>query len=237
MKHGVQRITISTVISAAGIRLLAAVLSLCLWQPARAEPATANAPANAQANTPQAAPAHTPDTAQAREHYLRGERLFALGRFGEAMAAYEAAYELSSLPELLFNIGQCHRNLGNYESAVFSFQQFLKHKPEAPNREAVRALIQELETAMADADAGTRGNLVGAGPVGPEHAPGRSRWWLWSGAVAVAVTATLVTVWLTGDSDIPGSDLGNLDFEHDRKRISSRRARDVLLGIGHELRW
>ena len=240
MKHGAA--------SMSGIRQLAAVaglfLCLCASRQARTEPGSPPAPARAE-DAHAAEPAHAPDIERAREHYTRGERLFALGRFREAMAAYEAAYEASSLPELLFNIGQCHRNLGNYQSAVFSFQQYLKHKPEAANRDAVRALIQELETAMAAADERSRGNPMDA-TTGLEqseqsgrrdHASSATRWWLWSGAAAVAVTATLAALWLRGDSDVPGSDLGNLDFEYDGKRTSSRRARGLLLGLGHELRW
>jgi tetratricopeptide (TPR) repeat protein len=70
---------------------------------------------------------------------------FELGNFREALEEYERAYQIAPLPGFLFNIGQCHRNLGNLKKAVFSFRHYLRKKPEARNREAVMTLIRELE--------------------------------------------------------------------------------------------
>src|SRR5262249_44458780 len=53
----------------------------------------------------------------------------------------------SQAPELLFNIGQCYRNLGRYEEATKSYQAFLRVTPNAPNRAKVEALIAEMEAA------------------------------------------------------------------------------------------
>ena len=69
-----------------------------------------------------------------------GEKLFALGKFDEALDEYQKAYDAKPLPDFLFNIGQCHRNLGDYEAAIFSFKKFLKLDPEAPNRDAGRGV-------------------------------------------------------------------------------------------------
>jgi tetratricopeptide (TPR) repeat protein len=153
--------------------------------------------------------------ARARRHFLRGEQLFALGRFREALGEYEAAFEASPLPELLFNIGQCHRNLGNYEEAIFSFRKYLRLRPEARNRDAVEKLIADLEEQRdRAADAAARRRLIEPPPPPPQDR--RSifgRWWFWTGVAVVAAAAGTAVV-LSTDSGptLPESDLGNVDF-------------------------
>ena len=63
-----------------------------------------------------------------------GEKLFALGRFDEALEQYEKAFEAKPLPGFLFNIAQCHRNLGNIDQAIFSYRKYLREAPDADNR-------------------------------------------------------------------------------------------------------
>src|SRR5205085_1348650 len=58
-----------------------------------------------------AADANPEELARARRAFKKGEKLYALGRFEEALKEYERAFEIVELPELLFNIGQCQRNL------------------------------------------------------------------------------------------------------------------------------
>ena len=48
----------------------------------------------------------------AKRHYERGEKLFALGKFSDALDEYQKAFDAKPLPGFLFNIGQCYRNLG-----------------------------------------------------------------------------------------------------------------------------
>ena len=155
-----------------------------------------------------------PAAAAARRDFYRGEKLFALGRFAEALRFYEAAFQAEPLPELLFNIGQCHRNLGDYDAAIFSFRKYLKLKPDAANRAAVEELITELEAAR---DA-RRGRRIVEPPPAPPRGTERprlvTRWWFWTGVAVVAGAATGTAIFLTRDADsgIPSSDLGNLDF-------------------------
>jgi tetratricopeptide (TPR) repeat protein len=191
-------------------RALAALLALLL--------AASAAPPRAAAEQPNA-------TAVAKKHFYRGEKLFALGRFRDALAAYERAFEAEPLPELLFNIGQCHRNLGDYRSAVFSFRKYLRLVPEADNREAVEKLIGELEAEMkrADAEARARARASEPDPAARALRPSPSdkadkpgsplykRWWFWTGIVALGAGGT-AAVLLSRDSGLPESDLGNWDF-------------------------
>jgi hypothetical protein len=67
------------------------------------------------------------------------------GDFEKALADVKQAYDLDPAPGLLYNIGQCHRALHHWEQAEFFFKGFLREKPRAPNRAAVKALVDEME--------------------------------------------------------------------------------------------
>ena len=51
----------------------------------------------------------------AKIHFDKGETHYRLGRFEAARKEYTQAYEATPLPGFLFNIGQCHRQLGEYD--------------------------------------------------------------------------------------------------------------------------
>jgi hypothetical protein len=85
------------------------------------------------------------DTKAARAHFQRAEAAYNLGKFHEALAGYEAAYQAKPLPGLLFNIAQCHRNLGNQERALFFYRRYLAVDPATNNRALVEKLIAESE--------------------------------------------------------------------------------------------
>jgi len=84
---------------------------------------------------------------KAKQHFVTAEAHYKLGRFAEALQEYSKAYEFASLPAFLFNMGQCHRQLGNHERAVFFYEGYLRESPKAGNREIVRRLIQESQEA------------------------------------------------------------------------------------------
>jgi tetratricopeptide (TPR) repeat protein len=106
------------------------------------------------------------DMAAARAHVDTADREYKLGRFEQALAEYSAAYQLYPAPALLFNIGQCHRYLHNFEQALFFYRGFLRDAPaNAPNRATVEDLLaqtqadldaQRAETAKREAEASRR---------------------------------------------------------------------------------
>jgi tetratricopeptide (TPR) repeat protein len=156
-----------------------------------------------------------PDLTEARKHFKRGEKLFALGRFAEALDAYEAAFEAKALPDFLFNVAQCHRNLGNYDQAIFSYRKYLKLKPEAHNRAAVEKLIDDLvEKREQERNKKRDRKLVPTPKPVDKDDGGVSPWWYVGGSVAVVAVTVGAVVLLSGDdgTSIPDSDLGNLDF-------------------------
>jgi tetratricopeptide (TPR) repeat protein len=100
-----------------------------------------------------AAPARgeTP-VAQARRQVEAANIDYRLGRFSAALGEYTRAYELYPKAPLLFNIGQCHRNLGNHAEAIFFFEGYLRDAPKTPDRALVEDLIRESREAL-DRDA------------------------------------------------------------------------------------
>lgn len=165
------------------------------------------------------------DEKAAKKHYERGQKLFNLRKFSEAIAAFEAAFEAKPIPKILFNIGQAHRNLGEHEAAIFSFKRYLKLLPEAPNREQVEEVIAELEAKVEQADAARTTAETQeseperlARPAGPspERAPGTTpvykQWWFWTGVALVGVAGG-IGIWAatSGGRDAPDVTLGVLD--------------------------
>ena len=107
---------------------------------------------------------------QARERFQAGEISFNLGKFVQALADYQAAYQLKPLPPLLFNVAQCYRNMQDYERARFFFRRYLALDPRTPNRRMVEDLISEMSRKLQDGNAAARpdrrpdGSLAAAAP-------------------------------------------------------------------------
>ena len=81
----------------------------------------------------------------ARSHYERGTALFDLGKYREAAVEYEKAYEIKSVPALLFNLGQTYRLAGDHTAALRAYRVFLRRSPAARERPEVEARIEELQ--------------------------------------------------------------------------------------------
>lgn len=113
-------------------RLLPAFVATLLFACAVLVPAVANGGDN--------------DKATAKSHYATATRLYEIREYEKALAEYKAAYVALPDPAFLFNIGQCHRKLGQNQEALNFFQQYLKKAaPDDPNRAQVEARIRDLE--------------------------------------------------------------------------------------------
>ena len=182
------------------------------------------------------APAHDPrQEKSARSHFDVAEKAFNLGRFEEALAEYQLAYEALPLPAFVFNIAQCHRNLGNGEQAIFFYQRYLSLEPEAPNRGVVEELIAEQtrrqsEERVASApppplaapvDLASPSALALTAPT-PDDRPARppdrpppprrtsARWWLF-GALGAAVLGGVTILVIRNAGSLPTGQLGAID--------------------------
>jgi tetratricopeptide (TPR) repeat protein len=162
----------------------------------------------------------------AKRHYERGQKLFALQKFDEALDQFQKAFDADPIPDFLFNIGQCHRNLGDYEAAIFSFKRYLKLDPETANREKVEELISQLEDKQASKDAKrlrlrpdrdrSRGGDEGGDEDGDEDgdegaspgSPFYKKWWFWTGVAVVGVAGGVGYYATTSGGGPPDTTLG-----------------------------
>lgn len=169
--------------------------------------------------TVRGAAADDPALRSAKRHFERGEKLYALTKFSEALDEYQLAFDAKPIADFLFNIGQCYRNLGDYDSAIFSYKKYLRSAPDAPNHDQVEQLITELEAKRDRSD--TRrlglGRPRAAPPAeAPASEPARpvyKRWWFWTGVGVVVAGAAGVAVYeLTPAGGPPTTSLGNIVF-------------------------
>jgi tetratricopeptide (TPR) repeat protein len=88
----------------------------------------------------------TPSEALSRAHFAKAQKSFAQHDWRRALDEFTAASESApaELPDLYFDIAQCHRNLGHARQAVMAFEKYLALKPDAADKQKVRALIVQL---------------------------------------------------------------------------------------------
>lgn len=86
------------------------------------------------------------DKQEALRLYKEGRKAYDLGRFEEAIRRFSAAYEAKPAAELLFNIAQSHRMLGQCDKALFFYRRYLRVDPSTKIRDEIEGRILELET-------------------------------------------------------------------------------------------
>jgi len=89
------------------------------------------------------------DVDAAKARFRRGTRLYEVGEYRQALEEYKAAHLAKTDPAFLFNIAQCHRQLGDLEQAVTMYKRFLAASPNAVNRAEVEKRVAELEGELA----------------------------------------------------------------------------------------
>jgi tetratricopeptide (TPR) repeat protein len=107
---------------------------------------------------------------KAREHYIQGEAAFKAGRYDEAITAFEAGFAIVPRPKFLLNIAHTERKLGQLLKARSAYKKYLLMEPDSRFRDSVMAVIDELNSALADDDrAGTA--VEAAHPAAPSPMP------------------------------------------------------------------
>jgi tetratricopeptide (TPR) repeat protein len=197
-------------------------------------------PAWSASSAPRKPPvAHDPKLEKlARTHFEAAEKAFNVGRFEEALAEYQQAYDALPLPAFVFNIAQCHRNLANTEQAIFFYQRFLSLDPEAGNRAVVEDLIAEQQrrqqeteaarapalpqpaapvelnaspaTALAAPAPARVASLPAVNPDKPRPSRISPRWWLF-GALGVALLGGVTLLLVRNSGSLPTGRLGSIE--------------------------
>lgn len=101
------------------MRVLILVIVIAIFAPP-----VAAAPQRHRAKKPSATE-RTPQQEEANRHFKSGVTLFGEQKFGEALAEFERAYELSPNAIVLYNMASCHRELSHYAEAVRLYNRFL----------------------------------------------------------------------------------------------------------------
>lgn len=91
--------------------------------------------------------------ADADEHAKRGIALYKLGKYEDAIAEFESAYQEFQSGALLFNLAQAHRKLEHCDRALDYYHQFLVSDPSPELKEQVEKLLPELQAACRMRDA------------------------------------------------------------------------------------
>jgi hypothetical protein len=84
-------------------------------------------------------------TQKAIEHYQAGQREFNLGRWDEAIAEFQKAYELHYDAIVLFNLAQAHDRKGDARRATDLYRNYLVDVPMTPLRAMVEERIATLQ--------------------------------------------------------------------------------------------
>jgi tetratricopeptide (TPR) repeat protein len=91
-------------------------------------------------------PKNTPENNQERAAKLYDEAKahYNLQEYDTALSGFKDAYLLSKEPGLLFNIGQCYRQMGKEQEAIRSFKAYLNEDPESPQRPQIEQWLKEM---------------------------------------------------------------------------------------------
>lgn len=139
------------------------------------------------------------DPADAKAFVDKGSAAYKQQHFTEALVMFQRAYRESPDPALLFNIAECERQLGSFETAARSYRQYVEKSPDAANRdEATQLAAQMDEAALAaqtkPAPAAVVAPPLVSAPLEPERTPIYKKWWAWTAVGAVVVGAIAIGV-------------------------------------------
>ena len=81
----------------------------------------------------------------AETHFKAASAYYNQGKYQKALEEFNEAYRLMPLPEITFNIAQCHERLGDLEKAIETYKKYIEEKPDAKDIQAVKDKIASLE--------------------------------------------------------------------------------------------
>ena len=102
------------------------------------------AKARARSQVFTAPPSNDELTREARTFFLRGVAMYRRGQYQAAMQAFMAAHRFAPLPEVLYNLAVTAERLGSRRDALDYYREYLRRRPDAPDRGAVERKIAAL---------------------------------------------------------------------------------------------
>jgi hypothetical protein len=92
--------------------------------------------------------------AEAKLSFIEGSKSFSDGRYRQAIDQFRHAFDIVRSPEILFNIGRCHEELGEFEEAIYNYEMYLRFFPRGEDSDAVRNRIESLREVDEDVSRG-----------------------------------------------------------------------------------
>lgn len=169
--------------------------------------------ASALGAAPARAEVDAAERAKAAAHFKQAQAYFQRADFDRALTEYQAAYDRSSEPSLIFNIALCHDRANRPEDALRAFLRYLELAPEGPVADEARDDVARLtpivdqlvaeraaEQARQREAAARRVSPSGAPPPPPSPPSRVPRYLVATGAaVAVIGAAAHALAWRTRD--------------------------------------
>lgn len=91
-----------------------------------------------------------PASAAAQEKLTAGTRLYRLQEFQKAIEEYKAGALMEDAAVFYYNLGQCYRQLGEYEKAIWHYQRFLDRAKPVPAKykTAAEGFIKDMKAEL-----------------------------------------------------------------------------------------
>lgn len=114
-------------------------------------------------------PLAKPKDPVAQEHLSQGNKLYRLRDFEKAIEEYKAGALKEDAPVFLYNLGQCYRQLGKYEDAIWHYERFLSRaQPSGDMRTAVEDFVKQMKSELDK-------KAMSQPPTEPAPDPGKSK--------------------------------------------------------------
>lgn len=84
-------------------------------------------------------------TEESRQHFLKGQQFFDVGRWDEAAEEFEKAYSTRNDPTFIYNMAQSYRRKGDTKRALDLYKNYLIKAPKSPQRAEVEERISALQ--------------------------------------------------------------------------------------------
>ena len=88
----------------------------------------------------------------ARAQLKRAQACYKQGDWACSLAGYQAAYEFKAVPDLLFNIAQARRKLGQLKEAATTYRSYIKDKPDGALVGEAERQARQCEAALASGE-------------------------------------------------------------------------------------
>ncbi len=192
-------------------------------------------------------PLAKPKDPMAQQRLAAGNRLYRVREFEKAAEEYKAGSLIEDVPVFHYNLGQCFRQLGKYEDAIWHYERFIERgKPAGQVRGAVDAFLTQMraelekkamrqppiEPAPEPKPAPPQPKTMKVKVPGDPWYRDRIGWGLTAAGLLGVGVSTGLLVRANNIEDDANREMVQTERESLRDRASSRRTIGTIVGIG-----